>query len=142
MSTGDFARYGDVVGRLVGEPLSLTLAINSIKLMVRAARHEDDFIWIEPPWLLLRGGAEVASSADYPPHDSSDCSERAQAWRALVAPLLQGAVLEGVTAAPDGSALFRFQGAMLLHAGLGDPTDAAPWYDDWFAKSRRTTSCS
>ena len=73
MSRKDYDRYHDVVDRvLVGHALGLGLPTNSLKLVRDPAAHRENYLWIDPPWVLMTGDSEVASGAGYPDRVAAD----------------------------------------------------------------------
>jgi hypothetical protein len=131
VSAADWEEYGPVAEGLVGQTFGVGLPVNSLKLMVDPLRHRERYIWIDPPWRLSKNAAVVVASATYPPGEDAPDLE---AWRRTVRSVLDGAILEGLQAQPDGSAEFAFQGAIRLCVGVGlEGRSPQKWYDDWFA---------
>ena len=136
MSAEDFANYGGLLPKFVGHPLALSLPTNSIKLMVDRERHSDDYIWIDPPWTLLRDGVVAGSSASYPSPEADDYLIRHEAWGAVVRDVLEGGVLEGASGLSDGTTEFTFEGGISLRVEATDRDEEGYWYDDWYARAR------
>ena len=121
--------------RLIGQALQLGLPTNSLKLMAYATRHHRDYIWIDPPWELLRGDLRLVRAADYTSSADSDYLPRHTEWGSRVRLLLDGAVLTDVAALPDGSAEFVFARDLILRVVATETEpDESRWYDDWYAK--------
>ena len=137
MSAKDWATYGPIARALLGRTVLSGLPTNSLKLATDKADHRHAYIWVDPPWELLRDGARLVGSAEYPHHEAPDYLERHTAWGAVVWPVLTDAVLTDVRSSVDGTTEFSFAGGVVLKVGTGEPeADGwALWYDDWYAKA-------
>lgn len=136
MSKRDWKRDGALVRGLFGLPLTCALPTNSIKLMADPEEHRRSFVWIDPPWQLLKGDRFITGAADYPDPELPEYLALHEAWGAVVMPLLNGAVLEAVTQLGDESTEFRFQGDVRVQ--VGDGGEPQGWYDDWYLKRSRS----
>jgi hypothetical protein len=134
VSSRDFVLYGDALNHLGGLPLEAGLAMNSIKLLFDPGNHRHRYVWIDPPWVLERGSAVVASGGDYPDPTEPAYQLKHQTWCAWVKALLDGTVLQSAVSLPDGTGCIRFsRGLNLLLLGSGG-SDPERWYDDWYVK--------
>ena len=103
--------------------------------MVDAARHPEEYVWIDPPWELQQEDSVVATSAQYPEHDIPDYLARHEAWGHALKRLLDGAVLEAARVLDTGTVELSFRDGMRLVLADGAEPVASLWYDDWYAKS-------
>jgi hypothetical protein len=102
--------------------------------MADPARHRADYLWVDPPWELLREGVLAVSAADYPDPADAQYRELHEAWGEQVRPLLDRAVLTGVEHRTNGVTEFSFDGGVTLRAqASGAERDETLWYDDWYA---------
>src|SRR5262245_53404589 len=109
--------------------------MNSLKLMADASRHWESYIWVDPPWSLLRRGARVMGSDDYPDPEDSDYRTDHESWGRDVRSTIGEAELQAIRIEPDGTTEFAFGGGIRLAVGVaGGPRDPESWYDDWYAK--------
>jgi len=135
VSAKDLETYGPVARGFCGNPLFLSLPTNSIKLLAARGGPGTPYIWIDPPWDLSRNGQLLATAADYPNPQDPDYKAKHDAWGHEVRPLLDGAVLEGVTGYSDGTTEFSFAGALKLSCPDLGSTEDSSWYDDWYASA-------
>ena len=135
MSATDYQEYHGIAEAFIGRALGLGLPMNSLKLMVDASRHQESYIWIDPPWTLSNDGARIIGSDDYPDPDGPDYHADHESWGSVVLSALDEAVLQAVTIEPDGSTEFVFgNNVRLVVAVQGVSRDPESWYDDWYAK--------
>lgn len=137
MSTQDRQQYEAHLAAFIGRRLALGLPVNSIKLMLNREQHHQDYIWIDPPWVLSTGGRVVAGSDTYPDPKTPGYAEEHRQWGALVTPLLDGATLADVAFTVDGGVLFTFGNGVRLEVGaqpIRDEFSDRQWYDNWYAK--------
>jgi hypothetical protein len=134
VSAADWNEYGLVALTLIGKPLQVTGVTNSLKLRADPSDQRRSYIWVDPPWELLKDGVRHADSTEYPHHEDVDYRERHEEWAKRVGPLLEGATLLDVRPGAGGSTLFSLSGAVLLQVGSTDSRADHQWYDDWHAK--------
>ena len=133
MSSRDYALYGDALNCLAGKTIDAGLATNSIKLLFDPADHRSPYVWVDPPWVLERGGAVVASGRDYPKPTEPDYQLKHETWCSWVKALLDGTELQAATSAADGTVNVRLSGDLSLLLLPGEPSPEQ-WYDDWYVK--------
>jgi hypothetical protein len=133
VSSRDFALYGAPLNRFAGRILKAGLATNSITLLFDEGDHRQRYVWIDPPWVLERGGAVVASGGDYPEPTEPEYQLKHEAWCAWVKALLDGAEFRSATASLGGTVNVRMSGALELVLLPGEPSPDR-WYDDWYVK--------
>jgi len=63
LSAQDANEYGHLLADFRNRPVSLSVAANSLKIYVEARSH---YLWIDPPWRLVRFGKVLASSLECP----------------------------------------------------------------------------
>jgi hypothetical protein len=135
VSAKDWADYAPLVRRLIGTRLALSLPTNSLKLMADQEHHGKNYLWVDPPWDLLRAGLREIGAADYPDPDGPEYLVRHEAWGARVRSCLEGAILREVESAADGGAIFSFEGGVVLAVSAVErDQDETRWYDNWYAK--------
>jgi hypothetical protein len=135
VSDQDWTTYGPVARQFVGKPVVTARVANSLKIMADAVDHRQSYIWVDPPWELVRDGVRLAGSAGYPGHEDADYEERHEAWSSVVKPLLADVFLTGVELLGDGTVQFVLSNHVILAVGAMEPDqDEAAWYDDWYAK--------
>jgi hypothetical protein len=127
VTDADAAEYGTIVDSLVGCSCERTLATNSIKLRFPGEGQRDRaYIWIDPPWALVVGEEEVATSARY---DDAHFQE----WSALFQPL-DSTVLESWRADERRGTVFTFKtGHKLLVPLVAGPPEGDAWNVHWYA---------
>jgi len=136
MSRRDVQAHGGAAESFVGRCVFVSVATNTLKLMMDSRHAGPDFLWIDPPWMLL-GPHGLAMSTDTCPldHDAPDYGERFRAWAALAAPL-EGMTLEAFHRSHDGGAEFHFSGGLTLVVPADDhESDEGGWYDHWYART-------
>src|SRR5205823_4591166 len=118
---------------LVGMPCELFLATNSIRLRFdfRGSPKGRAYIWIDPPWRLMAGGACLAGSNDYPVQDGARDEEVYQTlierWCAPFGPLDGAALAEAGVGSDYPDLGLRF-GCGLRIETFSDGGQGCWWY--------------
>jgi hypothetical protein len=136
MSKRDVLAYGAATETFVGRRVFVSLATNTLKLMMDSRHNGPDFLWIDPPWLVLAPHGLLTSTDEYPSDDTTpDYRERFCAWVQLVQPL-EGATFERFVHSPDGAVEFLFGGGLRVVVPVSDGLASDDsWYDDWYART-------
>ena len=135
MSIRDFQEYGTPLSMFSGRAFELTLATNSIKLRFDPEHHNHRYVWIDPPWVVDRAGAVIASGADCPDPAEPEYEKQYQSWCDRVSTLLKETQIDAVSCDPDGTVSLRLSRGLrlMLLSGLNERPEGY-WYDDWYAK--------
>jgi hypothetical protein len=135
MSEKDVQAYRVVAESFVGRRVFVSVLTNTLKLIMDSRHAGPEFLWIDPPWALLRGQVVIVSAESYPSdHEAPDSGERFKAWAALAGPL-EGVTFERIGRSSDGSVEFHFSGdlRLVVPTGIDDLNDDS-WYDHWYAR--------
>jgi hypothetical protein len=133
VSADDHTTYRGALDTLVGKPLVLSVAANSLKLMRSRSEPQVGFIWVDPPWTLLQNQRIVALADGHPDPGDPDYESKFKAF-ATQAGLLDGTCLRYAEQLADGSTRFVFDSDVVLVVQAGGASDERNWYDDWYAK--------
>jgi len=104
--------------------------------MLDVSEHRDRYLWIDPPWVLMKGNSEVASAGNYPDPHGPGYQEKHEHWGSNVREFVDGAVLREVTCSSSGETSFEFDGDLRLLALVPEHPESQGWYDDWYAKEK------
>ena len=134
MSENDWKAYGAIARRYVGSRLEVSVATNSLKLWPTNQPRKGRYVWIDPPWRLLRGDEVIVSGSDYPDHSEASYAPQFAAFCDRLSAIRQSR-LEDVRYVGEDATEFAFRHnlrLLVLHQAAGP--DAADWYDDWYAR--------
>jgi hypothetical protein len=126
VSQRDLQKNKGILARFVGRPCFAALSTNSIRFRFDDREKHGHYIWVDPPWALLRASEEITTSDSY----SEDTFEE---WRQLFSPLRE-TTLRDVESAENGEVTLVFSDGYTLFIPL-DPESANPDsdYDHWYA---------
>jgi hypothetical protein len=144
VSRRDQSVYGDIAARFVGEAMHVGLAANSLQLVPMTALRtpSERYIWIDPPWRLVRHEDEVVTGAYCPEWEPTDDEAKVteysihfKAFCDAVA-VLRGAILEAIVHDGDGTTRFVFGLGFTLVVSPGEAAleHRIVGHDDWYAK--------
>jgi len=133
MSTRDYKENHELLPPLEGRRCSLTLAANTIKLHIDENRKGGDYIWIDPPWALLRDGATIATSASYPDPEDEDYQRRHVEWGSQFDDVFESHIHQ-ISATAEGALRIELDDGYAFDAPA-DPFESEEeddWYDHWY----------
>jgi hypothetical protein len=112
---------------------NVTFATNSIKLRFSLSNGRPDrYVWIDPPWDLLRNDQLFLDSSTYPNPHSVAGRHREGTWLRKASWFRPGAFL-ALSREPGQLVGFRFvNGWSILAPASAAARDVGQWYDDWY----------
>ena len=117
-----------IIRGLVGQRCERSLVANSLKF--RFGTETDprgtSYIWIDPPWYLIRADEVVTTAWDVPDPDDANYETQFENWSKLFDPL-NDTILEDASLESDGKLILKFSSGLSLEVPH-DPKDDDHWY--------------
>jgi hypothetical protein len=129
MSKRDLINNRSTLESFKGNRSFATLHTGSIHLRIGDPQRKGTYLWIDPPWSLLSGTAEITRSS-HCPADDSDFRE----WCERFAPL-RDTIFEDFTESDNGDIAFKFPLGFQLLLPANSDNDPDGDYDHWYAAS-------
>ena len=133
MSRCDYDKYADRIRDVIGEVCDVTMAPPSLKVRFDLVDHKRRYLWIEPPWEIVRENGESECSSE-----SEESELIGPGVRGKCADLIRGKALVAIRCDDDGLVEFEFQGGVCILSWPPEPDgdeEEIEKYDDFFWRS-------
>lgn len=140
MSARDYTENYALLPQFEGRQCFLSFATNTAKLHIDKNTNMGTYIWIDPPWSLMKDGAVICSSSSYPDLQAEDYQNLHEEWCSQFDAVSESRI-ESIEATEAGALTIEMEGGFVFEVpeDAWQSDDSEDWYDHWYVRSKRNS---